>query len=67
MWQRLSATIQRRPALQAVRQQAGEKLFVAKMTILFDKQHSFCEAKITQLNEVMQGTFCERKSASTGL
>jgi hypothetical protein len=39
MWQRLSATIQRRSALQAVRQQADEKLFVAKMTILFDNQH----------------------------
>jgi hypothetical protein len=42
MWQKSSATIQRRSALQAAYQQADEKLFVAKMTILFDNQHNSC-------------------------
>ena len=41
MWQRPSATLQRRSALQAVGQQADEKLFVAKMTILFDDQQFY--------------------------
>jgi len=54
--------------LQAVRQQADEKLFVAKMTILFDNQHKLdaYQAEITALlKNGATKTWIARKNGTT--